>query len=138
MVRVFASILIGLVITAGTIYAAYFDFKTGMIIFWIGCMLLMGLEGLRILRMRSGVKGRKRVYLGSALSILLNVIFGYGGAYLIYTYGGRMIESNQLLSLWIPERAPLVLALTGVIYATLQIFIAVGRALMALVVPKKS
>ena len=129
--RAFTSLIISIIITVGTLVAAYLDFTKGMAIFWVGCICTLAFQSLRMYGMRHGVKNEARVYMGSALSIIINVVLGYGGAYVVYVYSISIRASDPLMELLLPERAPFVFALTAAVYATLQILLAVMRALLA-------
>lgn len=125
------SLIISVIILIGTLTAAYFNFNAGMAVFWAGCLLTAIHRGHGIYRMKYGVRNAARVYMSAALSMILNVVFGYGGAYLIYAYGTSARTASPLMEAIFPQRAPYVFALTAVIYTSLQILLNVARALMA-------
>ena len=131
VVNALISLAISIIILIGTLVAAYVDFGSGMGIFWAGCILTALHQGHRIYGMRRGVKNVARTYMGSALSLLLNIVFGYGGALFVYAYGTSARASNPLIAGLFPERAPYVFALTSAVYATVQILLALARSLMA-------
>ncbi|MDO8340048.1 MAG: hypothetical protein Q7T16_05310 [Candidatus Burarchaeum sp.] len=131
LAHAFVSLLISLVTLAGTLIAAYSNFRTGMIIFWFGCLLTLVHQAYRMRRMPEGVEKRERIYAGSLFSIAMNLIFGYGGALLIYDVGIKTQSSSSLMSVIFAGNAPFVFALTTAAFATVQIFIAVVRAALA-------
>jgi len=131
LAHAFISITISIIIMGGTLIAVYSNFESGMAIFLVGCVLTGIHRGYRMLGMRHGVTNAMRIYMSSALSLIINVVFGYGGAYVIYVYGMSVRTSSPLMAALLPERAPAVFALTSVIYASLQILLAVARAVLA-------
>jgi hypothetical protein len=131
LAHAFISLIISLVIFAGTLIAAYLDFKTGMIIFWFGCLLTLIHQAYRMRTLTRGVEKRERVYASSLFSIAMNFIFGYVGAFLIYDVGMSTRTSSPLMAMIFPENAPFVFAFTAAALATLQIFLAVLRAALA-------
>src|SRR3989344_799956 len=119
LAHTFISLLISLVTLAGTLIAAYSNFRTGMIIFWFGCLLTLIHQAYRMRGMLRGVENRSKVYAGSLFSVGMNVLFGYGGALLVYDVGMSTRTSSPLMAFIFPENAPFVFALTAAVFATL-------------------
>lgn len=129
LVRFTITTIISLLSFYGTYIAAYSNFQQGMLIFWVGCVLHVLYDGYWIYRLVHTPFKEASIYFETLLSIIFTVLFGYGGTYLIYKYGtSPEVTSNLAFATILSPHVIAVLVLTGVVYSTLQIIIAVCRS----------
>lgn len=131
LTRSLSSFLITLVALYGTLTAAYGDYAFGLMVFWVSIALNAISDSYWIYEESKRPANTARVYFGCLVSVVLNAIFGYGAAIMLLSYASSPeVTANPILASFLTPRVVGVFVLTSVAFTTLQICLALARAIV--------